>query len=281
MSKTFSVAILTPSTGLCRMAYAQSLARLVMYFAQYRVFENVAHQNLCPDAIEGSGIAENYERMIDKYLADRKIRWTHFLSIEDDMGFAPDCLHILASRKLDIVGANYSTNKGHPQRFTAAGLSQRVLTTEDSVGVEQVSLLPQGFTLVSRRVYETLSKPWFLMGYSQKSGNYVYQDYYFSEQAKKHCFQLYVDHDVSKRLYHVGPKNYTWEDALRDELTIREVKGDDNGDITRSFQLTRDERRIEKQMRGSGGEGGNGRAQRGSRHRKPRQPARVGQGRAR
>lgn len=231
MRKQFNVAILTPTTGICRMGYAQSLARLVMYFAQVRVFEKVEVQRLCPDSVEGSGIAENYEYMVTKYLADKATRWTHFLSIEDDMAFAPDCLHILARRKLSIVGANYSTNKGHPQRFTAAGLSERVLTTADSTGIEQVSLLPQGFTLVAREVYETIPKPWFLMGYSKQSGNYVYQDYYFSEEAKKAGYKLYVDHDVSKRIYHVGPHNYSWEDALRDELKLREQSGDDNREV--------------------------------------------------
>jgi len=221
MPKQFSVAILTPTTGLCRMEYAQSLARLVMYFSQVRIFKNVKLQTLCVDAVSGSGIAENYERMVTKHLADTTTRWTHFLSIEDDMGFAPDCLHTLAQRRLPIVGANYSTNKGSPLRFTAAGLKNRVLTTAESKGVEEISLLPQGFTLVAREVYETLPKPWFLMGYSPVSGNYVYQDYYFSEQAKKAGFKLYVDHDVSKKICHVGPKQYTWEDALPHELALQ------------------------------------------------------------
>ena len=227
--RRFTVAVLTPTSGVCRMGYAQSLARLVMYFAQIRIFEDCAIQTMCPDAVEGSGIAENYERMVTKCLADKKTNYTHFLSIEDDMSFAPDCLHILARRELDIVGANYSTNKGSPLRFTAAGLTGRVLTTSKSKGVEEVSLLPQGFTLVSRRVYETMPKPWFLMGYCPASGNYVYQDYYFSEQARKHDFKLYVDHDVSKRIHHIGPKNYSWKDALRSEQMLLKRGIVDNG----------------------------------------------------
>lgn len=215
------------------MAYAQSLAKLCMYFAQVQVFPGVKKQNLITDAVEGSGIAENYERMVTKYLADKRIHWTHFLSIEDDMGFAPDCLHILARRKLPIVGANYSTNKGSPLRFTAAGRKDRVLVTQESTGTERVSLLPQGFTLVAREVYESMPKPWFLMGYSRASGNYVYQDYFFSEQAKKAGYELYVDYDVSKRLYHVGPHNYTWEDALSYELKTKD-RGKSNGHLIAS-----------------------------------------------
>lgn len=200
------------------MAYAQSLARLVMYFAQVQVFKGVEKQNLCPDSVVGSGIAQNYENLVQKYLDATEIHWTHFLSIEDDMGFHPDCLHLLARRNLDIVGANYSVNKGSPLRFTASNISQRVITYDASSGVEEVELLCQGFTLVSRRVYESVAKPWFLEGYCNSNGNHVSQDYYFSEKARKAGFKIHVDHDVSKRVWHVGPRNYTWQDALRDEL---------------------------------------------------------------
>ena len=230
-SSTLAVAVLTPSTGICQMGYAQSLARMVAYFAQVRVFADCDTQYITTDSVIGSGIAENYENMVIKYLEDKNVHWTHFLSVEDDMTFQPDCLHILASRKLPIVGANYSTNKGSPLRFTAAGLKDRVLTTKKSTGVEQVGLLPQGFTLVAREVYEKLPHPWFLMGYSEKSGNYVYQDYYFSEQAKKKKYKLWVDHDVSKKIRHIGPQAYTWEDALRDELALQRAGVKDNKKI--------------------------------------------------
>ena len=231
MPEQINVAVLTPSTGLCRMSYAQSLARLVMRFAQERIFDDQPVQIMVPDAVEGSGIAENYERMVTKYLNHPEIHFTHFLSIEDDMGFSPECLHILARRELDIVGANYSTNKGKVQRFTAAGpvgedgTSEKVLTTEDSTGVQEVRAIPQGMTLVSRKVYETLERPWFLSGYCPQTGTHVYQDYYFCGQAREAGFKCYVDHDVSKLIYHVGPKNYTWEDALRDERATAESNG--------------------------------------------------------
>lgn len=214
--KTFSVAVLTPTTGICRMGYTQCLVRMAMYFAQVRVFEDCQYQNLVPDSVEGSGIAENYERMVTKYLKDKEVHWTHFLSIEDDMSFPFDALHRLARHRLPIVGVNYSTNKGPTQRFTAVGLKGRMATNDDSTGLEEASLLPQGFTLVAREVYEAIPHPWFLMGYNPESGNYVYQDYYFSEQAKKAGFKLYVDHDLSKQIIHTGPKGYTYRDALTD-----------------------------------------------------------------
>lgn len=218
MSETpFAVGILTPSTGICRIEYAQCLGRLLMYFSANRIFEDQPNQIVRIESIVGSGIAGNYQQMVLELLNDKEIYWTHFLSIEDDMAFAPECLHILARRKLDIVGANYSVNKGYPLRFTTVGLNGKpCITTPESTGIEEVSLLPQGFTLVSRKVYETLELPWFLEGYSVTSGRFIAQDYHFSEKAREAGFKIYVDHDCSKLIGHIGYRIYTHEDALRD-----------------------------------------------------------------
>jgi hypothetical protein len=208
-----------------------------MYFAQVPIFEECKYQNLVPDSVEGSGIAENYERMVTKYLEDKEIYWTHFLSVEDDMSFPFDALHQLARHKKEIVGVNYSTNKGHTQRFTAVGLDGRMVTNEDSTGLEEASLIPQGFTLVSREVYEALPHPWFLMGYNPEHKQYVYQDYYFSVQARKAGFKLWIDHDLSKQMIHTGPKGYTYKDALTD------LERSKHGDSNRSLQSESAERR--------------------------------------
>jgi SAM-dependent methyltransferase len=197
---------------------------MVGYYASVRVFEDQEQQNLRTDGIEGSGIGANYDAMIERYLADDKIHWTHFLSVEDDMGFAPDVLHQLLRRDVDIVGANYCCNKGSPLWFTARKGSETVLTTEESTGLEEVDLMPQGLTLVRREVYEKIKPPRFLTGWSPNSGKYVSQDYYFSEQAREAGYKLYVDHDVSKLIFHVGPKQYSYLDALADERREKPTK---------------------------------------------------------
>lgn len=244
----FSVAVLTPSTGICRMEYAQSLPRLVSYFAQVPIFEGEP-QTMTTDGVIGSGIGENYERMILKYLNDTRYHWTHFLSIEDDMQFRPECLHMLAQHRLPIVGANYSVNKGSPLRFTAVlpDMEHYLVTGPESTGIEEVGLIPQGFTLVAREVYEAIPRPWFLNGWSAARERYVSQDYVFCEKARKAGFKLFVDQDVSKWVRHVGPKTYTWEDAFRD-YPESEVE---NGDSTRSLEPQIDERELAESLCGS------------------------------
>lgn len=212
--REFAVAVITPSTGICRMEYAQSLARLIGYFSQHKIFEDCDEQVITTDSVLGSIIGGNYEELVLRYLNDTNVHWTHFLSVEDDMGFAPECLEVLARHELPIVGANYSVNKGYPLRFTASQGNNFVETREESTGLEEVYFIPQGFTLVERSVFEKIDKPWFLNGYNAISGKYIAQDYYFSEQARRCGFKLFIDHDVSKRVFHVGPHLYTWADVI-------------------------------------------------------------------
>jgi hypothetical protein len=195
-----------------------------MYFGHERVFEDQERQYLMPDGVSGSGIGANYDNLVERYLADEEIHWTHFLCMEDDMWARHDCLHILARRELDVVGANYSTNKGKPQRFTAMKDNETVLTYPESTGVEEVDYIAQGFTLIRREVFEAVERPRFPAGFNLHTDTYVSQDYVFSTKARDAGFKLYVDHDVSKLVSHEGPYKYTYEDALRDELEKRKQK---------------------------------------------------------
>lgn len=232
------VAIITPSTGICRMSYAQSLARLVMYFSQVQVYEGVETQYLTVDAIEGSGIGANYHTMVKRLLSDTNANWTHILSIEDDMGFSPDILHTLARRKLPIVGCTYKTNKGWPVRWTAIDKDGNPLGTDkDKTGVEEAYVIPQGMTLVEREVFEKTPKPWFMQGYDHESDTYTFvQDYYFCIQAKKAGFSCYVDHDASKKLWHTGVKLYHWDGRDEKPFYAKKRRKVNGGDIIANLQ---------------------------------------------
>lgn len=201
----FNLAVLTPTLGTCKMDYAQSLVRLVMYFIQNEIFPGI-RQRISTSSESGTSIAENYERLVSRYINDTNIYWTHFLTIEDDMGFPPHALHTIARRKVPVIGANYITKSLKPQFLT------KTITSEKSMGIERVSFLPQGFTLVERKVYESIPKPWFMTCYNIEINQYVHQDYFFSKLIDSNGFPMYVDHDISKEIYHIGSKNYTWKD---------------------------------------------------------------------
>jgi len=218
----FNLKILTPTTGLCRTGYTYSLVHLVMYYAQNRVWPECPEQLLDYKPIEGSGIGANRERLVVEAL---ETDCTHLLFGDEDMGFAPNALHILASRRQPIVGANYPIRvkgKGftalHPDR------QQRIVTTEQSTGIEPAYYTGFGFCLVERSVFERVERPWFLLRYDLESHSYSTEDAAFGHKLEEAGVPWYCDHDVSKLCYHTGNHNYTWH-----EVTI-------DGDATRRLQ---------------------------------------------
>lgn len=211
------VALCTPSTGLCRTAYAYSLARLVMYVAMHRMLPEVPDQELSLLMLEGSGISANREQMVEDALSKPTV--THVLFIDEDMGFAPDTLHVLARRRQAIVGCNYPMRVPPPQ-FTALAMNQRerVITTATSTGLEPAYYIGFGFTLIERRVFEALTRPRFLIGYNTTAQRYTTEDHPFCRKAREAGFTVYVDHDASRQVFHVGNHNYSWREVTDGNL---------------------------------------------------------------
>ena len=215
---SLSVVIATPSTGTCRTAFAFSLARLVAFFAQVRVFPEVDEQKLDFDEIEGTGIGANRDSLVERFLA--KEGATHLCFIDDDMVFAPDTLHTLARRRQSIVGVNYRMRQP-PADFTALNLARtaRVQTSAQVSGLEPVAYTGFGFCLMERRVFEAVQRPRFLPIYTD---HYSTEDSPFFAKTEAAGFVCYVDHDASKGVAHRGDCMYRWD---RDYTQL----GDKNG----------------------------------------------------
>lgn len=214
------LAILVPTTGMCRAPFTFSLARLVMYYAMNQVYGGVEDQYLNVEPIEGSGISANRERLIEGAL---KGNTTHILFIDEDMSFHPDTLHDLARRKLPVVGCNYK-HRVPEKGFTALSLDQQsqIITDENSVGIEKCYRTGFGFCLIQRWVFEKVERPWFLIGYNTESHTYTTEDTAFGRKLQKAGIDWYVDHDVSKKIIHWGNKGYSWKEKDYGDIVGKE-----------------------------------------------------------
>lgn len=206
----FRLKILTPTTGCPKMAYTCSLVYLVMYYMQNRIYEDVKDQMLGFEPIEGSGIGANRERLVKNAL---KTDCTHILFIDEDMGFQPECLYIMAGRRLPLVGCNYPMRvKGKGMTALALDKKNRIPLTEESVGTEPCHYTGFGLCLIERWVFEKIEKPWFLIGYNTETETYTTEDAGFARRVSESGIDWHVDHDASKKIYHVGNYNYNWRE---------------------------------------------------------------------
>lgn len=198
---------------MCHTIFALSLANLTAYFRSKFLAENITNQNMTIGSIIGSNIAANYHNLVMQAM-DWKA--THLLTLEDDMGFYHDVLHILYSRDLDWVGANYPTRCDKNPSYTAVAIEhdRRVRTDEDSAGVEAAAYTGFGCTLFKMSMFEKIEQPWFMMAYMGEN-QYTTQDCWLGEQCRQAGISAYVDHDVSKKVWHIGNKDYTCLETAR------------------------------------------------------------------
>lgn len=211
-----NVAICTPTAGQVQAAYAVSLTSMVVQFLSNPILGlEKESRGIQQQLVIGANIGQNRDNMVDTALATG---CTHILFIDDDMGFAPDCLSLALCRQQPVVLANYR-RKTPPCQFTATKMDKdenvfELLTTKDSTSLEECYYGGFGFCLISAEVLQAIPKPRFMMYWVPQCESYTTEDKPFFEQVHKAGFPVFIDQELSKRVWHVGPFNYQWSDNV-------------------------------------------------------------------
>jgi hypothetical protein len=148
-----------------------------------------------------------------------KIEATHLMWFDSDMRFPKDTILRLLERNQAMVGANY-VYRGIPPKpvsfknldwnVRGAEAKERCYTREDSTGLEEVESLGFGCVLMRREVVAAVSPPGFEVTYDPKVTNgWTGEDVHFCRQVKAAGYPIYVDHDLSKEVGHMGMFRYT------------------------------------------------------------------------
>lgn len=141
----------------------------------------------------------------------RKHGFSHLLYLDDDMAFPPDIVEIMASRKLPVIGANYTTKSDTP-RYVAMDENRKPVSSRNKTGVEEVARLGMGIMLIDMAAISHIAAPHFEIVWD-KTG-YISEDSYFCDKLRAAGVKIYVDHDVSQKVGHVGDYVYTMHDGL-------------------------------------------------------------------
>jgi hypothetical protein len=203
------IAVCTPARDMVHSNYTFCLVNMVAY-----------HTLNTPDAI---CLKINQGTLIQNQRADLCLEamredCTHVLFIDSDMTFPQDMVGRLLAHDKDIVATNCARRR-MPTGPTARGLDgQLVYTMPDSTGLEEVESIGMGVMLISRKVFESLSEPWFETPWRTDKRGYIGEDVFFCRKARAAGFKIYIDHDVSKEIGHIGTfefrHDHTW--VMRD-----------------------------------------------------------------
>ena len=144
---------------------------------------------------------------------------THVLWLDTDMSVPREtavllAMHVLAVHDQPIVALNYRVRQ-ESGLFTAFRDEQRVPTLAHSTGLEAVDYCGMGCMLMPIDVATALTRPWFTHGTNDQGGD-IGEDVMFCRAARDAGFTVYIDHDLSKQVGHIGQHTYR---------TVAEVEG--------------------------------------------------------
>jgi hypothetical protein len=206
---SYRLAILLPCRDIVHTSFAYDLARLTAYWSAKHVPQGGA---LHLFTSQGTLIADQRQNLIIEAL---KVKADFVMWLDTDMRFPKDIVDRLHAHGKDVVAANYSTRRlpCKPVAFADASCRNLVYTKAESAGLEEVYAIGMGAMLERTDVYKKLGLPFFSIGYSQSAQDFFGEDVYHCHKLKEQGVKVFVDHDVSKEVKHIGSFEFSNEHA--------------------------------------------------------------------
>lgn len=150
--------------------------------------------------------------------ASRKQGATHVLWLDTDMSFPRVTAVLLAMHEQPIVGCNYTVRQPSGLFTAQREHGERVKTTDASTGLEAVDAIGFGAVLMRTDIVNDLPRPWFKHGLNAFGGD-IGEDIMFCRALREAGHTIYLDHDLSKEMGHVGSHTYRIPTAA--EVTVQ------------------------------------------------------------
>lgn len=208
--KELKVMVGIPSTGNWPEPFAMSLVGMMGFVASRQIGDYRA-QGVQIASIVGSMLQNSRLDMLKGALGTKS---SHLMFVDSDQTFPRDTLHRLIKADKDVVAANIAT-KRIPAQPTAKkkgsnpGIGENIYTTPESTGLEQCWRVGTGLILIKRKVLLEIGLNVFCPRWEEKEEKYTGEDWPFMEAIEKAGFDIWIDHDLSKLVGHVGSLIYT------------------------------------------------------------------------
>lgn len=214
MTTEIKLTIAVPTAGMVPMGFAYSLAGLLTYVAANGCRTRPeAEFNAKIDVQESSVIHTNREQLVRRAMDGGQ---THLLFLDDDMTFEPRILDVLFSRRHPVVAVNYliKTEPASAAEFVAVSLAgNRIPTRQGDTGIVPIAYTGFGVSLFEVDVFRKTPQPWFLPKFDPANNGYTTEDNPCYERIREAGFPVYLDHDASKMVSHIGRKAWNWREV--------------------------------------------------------------------
>lgn len=213
--KELKVLVAVPTTGGWHEKMGMSLLAMVTYFmgVSTGAFKK---QSIVPMTVRGSILAN---KRLDAVKQMMELKCSHLLFIDTDQTFPKTTLHRLLSHDKDVVAVNIAVKK-IPSMPTARGWPKEgqswmdaplIYTDEDSKGLEKIARIGCGIILIKRKVFEKTGLNIFGQPWQEDLQKYQGEDWSMCEAFEREGFDIWIDHELSNVVGHIGDFEYTHE----------------------------------------------------------------------
>lgn len=188
------VLIATPAQDTVLSVYCRSIVALVGY--------SIAKGLIVANEIAQYSMLPHSRNVLAKRAVDAG--FTHVLFIDSDMEFPPDLAVRLVKHHKPIVAINCMARR-RPYYLTARSEDgHEIATGPDSSGIEKVARVGTGIMLIHTDVLREMPHPWFEYRWIEEKQGPVGEDFVFCDKARASGHEIFIDHDLSKQVSHVG-----------------------------------------------------------------------------
>jgi len=211
--KAFKLFIACPSTHTVESKFMMSLVFLTNHLAAHPL-PGVREMSYQVNSKTGSILANMRQSLI--YQA-RDWGATHLLFIDSDQIFPRDTVHLMMRHRKHIVAANITTKKLEDCNPTARQYDPEnpagklVYTGAKSTGLEEVWRVGTGLMLIDMNVFKRENLGYddlFPQIWNPQINQYCGEDWGFMVRLQEAGVKVYIDHDVSKQVGHIGPVDF-------------------------------------------------------------------------
>lgn len=164
---------------------------------------------------QGTILAEERSHLCDAAL-ENDADWLIF--IDSDMRFPKDTFERLIAHGEPVVAANCSKRR-HPVGPTSRTSDDKfqlnpVWPDYEKKGLEKIATTGFGVVCIHASVFKGIAYPWFDTPWVEENERHIGEDVFFCIRCKEAGIPIYVDHDLSWEVKHVGEHEFGMEDLI-------------------------------------------------------------------
>lgn len=134
--------------------------------------------------------------------------YTHFLSLDDDMTFPSNALNRMLEAGKPVIVANYRKKTADKIECVCSGNDGLSLDSTGRTGLEPVLSFGMGLTLIDLACLADIPPPFFAVVWNKSHNAFMIEDAVFASILREHKVEVWVDHDLSQEIGHIGDYEY-------------------------------------------------------------------------